>query len=68
MRGFCKSDCLLKEIINMPELKIKCQNPESLKNTIENMISDRLKSLIDGIAKTKKRLLEFEEKYQLSTQ
>ena len=52
----------------MPELKIKCQHPESLKNTIENMISDRVKSLKSGIAKTKKRLLEFEEKYQLSTQ
>ncbi len=32
------------------------------------MISDRVKSLKSGIAKTKKRLLEFEEKYQLSTQ
>ncbi|MGD1701543.1 hypothetical protein [Dapis sp. BLCC M229] len=52
----------------MSELKIKCQHPESLKNTIENMISDRVKSLKSGIAKTKKRLLEFEEKYQLSTQ
>ncbi len=41
----------------MPELKIKCQNPESLKKTIENMISDRVKSLRNGIAKTKKRLL-----------
>ena len=38
----------------MPELKIKYQHPESLKNMIENMISDRLKSLIEGIAKTKK--------------
>lgn len=52
----------------MPELKIKCQHPESLKNTIENMISDRVKSLKEGIAETKKRLLEFEEKYQLPTQ
>ncbi|NEQ39043.1 MAG: hypothetical protein F6K40_23385 [Okeania sp. SIO3I5] len=52
----------------MPELKIKCQHPESLKNTIENMIHDRVKFLKLGIAKTKKRLLEFEEKYQLSTQ
>nr|WP_293092249.1 hypothetical protein [Okeania sp. SIO2F4] len=41
----------------MPELKIKCQNPESLKNTIENMIYDRVKSLKSGIAKTKKILL-----------
>ncbi|MDY7006233.1 MAG: hypothetical protein SWX82_20485 [Cyanobacteriota bacterium] len=32
------------------------------------MISDRVKSLKSGIAQTKKRLLEFEEKYQLSTQ
>ncbi|NEP04864.1 MAG: hypothetical protein F6K25_04345 [Okeania sp. SIO2G4] len=52
----------------MPELKIKCQHPELLKNTIENMISDRVKSLKSGIVKTKKRILEFEEKYQLSTQ
>lgn len=52
----------------MPELKIKCQHPELLKQIIETMISDRVKSLKEGIAKTKKRLLEFEEKYQLSTQ
>ncbi|MGB3513604.1 MAG: hypothetical protein WBA93_31240 [Microcoleaceae cyanobacterium] len=52
----------------MPELKIKCQHPESLKKIIENIIYDRVKSLKEGIAQTKKRLLEFEEKYQLSTQ
>ncbi|NEP78398.1 MAG: hypothetical protein F6K39_09535 [Okeania sp. SIO3B3] len=52
----------------MPELKIKCQHPESLKKIIESMIYDRVKSLKEGIDKTKKRLLEFEEKYQLSTQ
>ena len=37
----------------MPELKIKCQHPESLKKIIENMIFDRAKSLKEGIAETK---------------
>ncbi|NER06512.1 MAG: hypothetical protein F6K17_29990 [Okeania sp. SIO3C4] len=39
----------------MPELKIKCQHPESLKKIIESMIYDRVKSLKEGIDKTKKR-------------
>ncbi|WP_324238025.1 hypothetical protein [Okeania sp.] len=41
----------------MPELKIKCRDPESLKNMIEKMRFDRIKSLKSGISQTKKRLL-----------
>ena len=59
---------LLKEIINMPELKIKCQHPESLKILLKTAVEKELQSLSNGIERTKQRLQEFETKYQLSTE
>ena len=52
----------------MPELKIKCQHPESLKILLKTAVEKELQSLSDGIERTKQRLQEFETKYQLSTE
>ncbi|MGD1701538.1 hypothetical protein [Dapis sp. BLCC M229] len=52
----------------MPELKIKCENLESLKILLKAAVEKELQSLSDGIERTKKRLQKFETKYQLSTE
>ncbi|MGD1701533.1 hypothetical protein [Dapis sp. BLCC M229] len=52
----------------MPELKIKCQHPESLKILLKAAVEKELQSLSDGIERTKQRLQKFETKYQLSTE
>ncbi len=51
----------------MAELKIRSKDPESLRRIIKSALSERLQSVQVGIEKTKKRLLKFETKYQLST-
>ncbi|NEP86348.1 MAG: hypothetical protein F6K18_05665 [Okeania sp. SIO2C2] len=51
----------------MPELKIKCQNPESLKIFFQDMVKKELSLISSSIKRTEKRLLEFEAKYHLST-
>ena len=52
----------------MGELKIICEHPESLKDLIEEVVAQKLRSLEDGINRTQERLKEFEAKYQLSTE
>ncbi|AFZ11046.1 hypothetical protein Cri9333_0043 [Crinalium epipsammum PCC 9333] len=52
----------------MGELKIICEHPESLRNLIEEVVTQKLRSLEDGIHRTQERLKEFETKYQLSTE
>ncbi len=51
----------------MPELKIKCQHPESLKIFFQDMVEKELSLISSSIQSTEKRLLEFEAKYRLST-
>ncbi len=52
----------------MPEIKIRCQHPESLKIFLKAAVEKELQSLSDGIERTKQRLHKFETKYQLSTE
>ncbi|MGB3205831.1 MAG: hypothetical protein WBB28_12645 [Crinalium sp.] len=52
----------------MGELKIICEHPESLRQLIEEVVMQKLRSLEDGINRTQERLKEFENKYQLSTE
>ncbi|MDJ0514743.1 MAG: hypothetical protein QNJ74_00310 [Trichodesmium sp. MO_231.B1] len=48
----------------MPELKIKCQHPKSLKIFLKAALERELQSLSDGIERTKQKLQKFETKYQ----
>ena len=50
----------------MAELKIICEDPETLKQLIEEALSERVASLKDGIQRTEERIKEFEKKYQMS--
>ncbi len=52
----------------MADLKIRSKAPESLRRIIQSALSERLESVEAGIKKTQERLLEFEIKYQLSTE
>ncbi|MBE9225375.1 hypothetical protein IQ264_08015 [Phormidium sp. LEGE 05292] len=52
----------------MAELKIICEYPDSLKQFIEEALSQRIASLKDGIRRTEERINEFEGKYQMSTE
>lgn len=52
----------------MAELKIICKHPDSLKQLIEEVVGERLRSLEDGIRRTEERIKEFETKYQMSTE
>ncbi|MFB2976804.1 hypothetical protein [Microseira sp. BLCC-F43] len=52
----------------MAELKIICEEPDSLKQLIEEAVSKRMASLKDGIRRTEERIKEFESKYQMSTE
>ena len=52
----------------MAELKIICEYPDSVKQLIEEAVSQRMASLKDGIRRTEERIKEFESKYQMSTE
>lgn len=52
----------------MNELRIKCQEPESIKRFFKDMLEKELKLLSNSIQRTENRLDEFEAKYQLSTE
>ncbi|MFB2976806.1 hypothetical protein [Microseira sp. BLCC-F43] len=52
----------------MAELKIICEDPDSVKQLIEEAVSQRMASLKDGIRRTEERIKEFESKYQMSTE
>jgi predicted DNA-binding protein YlxM (UPF0122 family) len=52
----------------MAELKIICEEPDSVKQLIEEAVSQRMASLKDGIRRTEERIKEFESKYQMSTE
>jgi hypothetical protein len=52
----------------MAELTLISQDSGSLKPLIEGAISEALRLTETGIQRTERRLKEFEEKYQVSTQ
>lgn len=52
----------------MAELTLISQDSGSLKPLIEGAISEALRLTETGIQRTERRLQEFEEKYQVSTQ
>jgi hypothetical protein len=52
----------------MAELKIRSKYPDSLKSIVESALAEKLRSLEAGIRRTEERILEFEAKYQLSTE
>ncbi|MFB2921297.1 hypothetical protein [Aerosakkonema funiforme] len=52
----------------MAELKIICEYPETLKQLIEEALSERVASLKNGIQRTEERIKEFENKYQMPTE
>ena len=52
----------------MAELKLSSKDPDSLRRIIQSALSERLQSVTAGIKRTEERLLEFETKYQLSTE
>ena len=52
----------------MGELKIICEYPESIRQLIEEVVTQKLRSIEDGLHRTQERLKEFETKYQLSTE
>lgn len=51
----------------MPEVKIRCESPESIKKILKNAIDQEIQVLLAGIDRTNSRLKYFESKYQLST-
>lgn len=51
----------------MPEVKIRCESPESIKKILKNAIDQEIKVLLAGIDRTNSRLKYFESRYQLST-
>jgi hypothetical protein len=52
----------------MAELKLRSKDPDSLRRIIQSALSERLQSVTAGIKRTEERLIEFETKYQLSTE
>jgi hypothetical protein len=52
----------------MAELKLKSNDPDSLRQIIQSALSERLHSINAGIKKTQERLQAFETKYKLSTE
>lgn len=52
----------------MAELKLRSKDPDSLRRIIQSALSERLQGVTAGIKRTEERLLEFENKYQLSTE
>ena len=52
----------------MAELKLRSKDPDSLRRIIQSALLERLQSVTAGIKRTEERLLEFETKYQLSTE
>jgi predicted DNA-binding protein YlxM (UPF0122 family) len=51
----------------MTELKLRSQDPDSIKTIIKSALSERLEAIEQAIKETEKHLQEFENKYQLST-
>lgn len=51
----------------MTELKLRSQDPDSIRMIIKTALVERLKGIEKGIKETEKHLQEFENKYELST-
>jgi tRNA U38,U39,U40 pseudouridine synthase TruA len=51
----------------MAELKIRCDDPDSVKLLVETAITRQLTQLNNGIRQTEEQLKAFEVKYQMST-
>jgi hypothetical protein len=51
----------------LTELKLRSPNLDSLRQIIQNSLSERLQSLEVGIKRTQDRIKTFETQYQLST-
>lgn len=54
--------------VNMNELRIRCQHPESINRFFKDMLEKEFSLLSNSIQRIENRLSEFEAKYQLSTE
>ena len=52
----------------MAELRIICEDSESVKRVFEDALVERLRSLENGIKRTQERINYFENKYEMGTE